>query len=190
MVFSGVAGIGQVSRRRKVELQPRNMVSMTRDLRTGYLLRHQSADGRCVSPRRQGGLERRRGRPDQAVDRQADPGPAGAAVRLVDQPGRARADRAALRQAARPDGGAARPAALRSAPTDAAGPGQRAPARRCPAWVETACPAIARRAKKTWAAVYSGTRPASPTRTRPGAPLRPEAGPRWSREPPSGSRKA
>jgi transposase len=28
------------------------MVSMARDLRTGYLLRHQSADGRRVSPRR------------------------------------------------------------------------------------------------------------------------------------------
>ena len=76
------------------------------------------------------GLERRRGGPDQTGHRRTDPGPAGASVRLMDQPGGARADRAASRQAARPHSGAAPPAALGSDPAEALGTGQGAPARR------------------------------------------------------------
>src|SRR5918994_126507 len=83
-----------------------------------------------IIPTRQGDLERRGGRPGPGLDRRADPGPARAAVRLVDQPGRARADRAALREALGPDRGAAPPATLGPAPAEAPGPGEGAPARR------------------------------------------------------------
>ena len=149
-------------------------------------------DGRRVSPRRgKGLLTAEEARPGPRLDPRPDPGPAEAAVRLVDQPGGARPDRAALRQDARPVDRAALPAALGHDPAKAPGPGQGAPARGDRGLAGAASTRRSPSAPRPRVRRSTGaTRPGSPTRTRSGAPTRPRARRRWSPAPPSGSRQS
>ena len=85
-------------------------------------------DGRRVSPRRgKGLLTADEADKVQGWIRDKTPGPAEAALCLVDQPGGARPDPAQAGQAARPVDGAALSAALGHDAAKAAGPGQGAP---------------------------------------------------------------
>jgi len=77
-----------------------------------------------VAPARQRTADCGGGRPSPGLDQRRDARSAGPAVRLVDQPGGARADRAALRQALGSDRRAGLPAALGHEPAEAAGAGQ------------------------------------------------------------------
>ena len=144
-----------------------------------------------VAAPRQGAVDGRGGRPGPRLDPRPDAGPAEAAVRLVDQPGGARPDRAAVRQDARPVDGAALPAALGHDPAEAPGPGQGAVARGDRGLAGAALPGDRQARQGRGCRDLLGRRDRD-LQSGPDRPLLCARGGRrpWSSAPPGGSRRA
>ncbi len=144
-----------------------------------------------VAAARQGAVDGRGGRQDPRLDPRPDPRPAQAAVRVVDQPGGARSDRAAGRQDARPVDGAALFAALGHDPAKALGARQGTVAYGGCGLAGAALPGD-RQAREGRGGPRStgATRPESPIKTRSGGPTRLGARRPWRFGRPSGSLRA